>query len=143
METTGVDASWINGNNERHNKGINNIVRVVIINSNQHTNGWCYAAETSSGVYGWKLHSALDNTSLHLIWYVKNHSIRELKSFECDIYPITSSPKTLDNRTQEVSFMGYTNSRSTMKLWNPCTNKLKYCSSENFNEYINKFVKGW
>ena len=39
--------------------------------------------------------------------------------------------------------MGYTNIRSTMKLWDPYTKKLKYCSPEKFDEHNNKFGKGW
>ena len=39
--------------------------------------------------------------------------------------------------------MGYTNSRATMKLWDPHTKKLKYCSSTKFGEHNNKFGKGW
>ena len=39
--------------------------------------------------------------------------------------------------------MGYTNSRSTMKWWDPHTNKLKYFSSTEFDEHKNKFGKGW
>ena len=40
METTGGDASWINGNNKRHNRNIHNMVIAVNINSNQHSNKW-------------------------------------------------------------------------------------------------------
>ena len=39
--------------------------------------------------------------------------------------------------------MGYTNSRATMKWWEPHTKKLKYCSSARFDSYNNKFGKGW
>ena len=39
--------------------------------------------------------------------------------------------------------MGYTNIISTIKLWYLHTKKLKYCSSEMFDEYKNKFCKGW
>ena len=38
--------------------------------------------------------------------------------------------------------MGHTTSISTMKWWDPHTNKLKYCSSTKFDEHKNKFVKG-
>ena len=38
--------------------------------------------------------------------------------------------------------MGSTNIRATMKWWEPQTKRLKYCSSENFDEYNNKFGKG-
>ena len=31
----------------------------------------------------------------------------------------------------------------TMKWWDPHTKKLKYCSSEKFDEHNNKFGKGW
>ena len=56
---------------------------------------------------------------------------------------MTSSPKKLNNRTQEGSLSGYTNNRATMKWWYPHTKKLKYCSSENFDEHKNKFGKRW
>ena len=40
METTGIDATWLNGKNEIHNRSINNIVREGLIESNQQeTNG--------------------------------------------------------------------------------------------------------
>ena len=39
--------------------------------------------------------------------------------------------------------MGYTNSRSAMKLWELHTEKLKYSSSAKFDEHNNKFGKGW
>ena len=81
-------------------------------------------------------------TSLCMVYGI-NPIIRELGSFVSDIYPITSSPKHLYVRTKEVSFMGYTNRRATMKWWYPQTKKLKYCSSANFYEHNNKFGKGW
>ena len=83
------------------------------------------------------MHSALENISSHFAWYGKKPSIHELRTFGCDIYPITSSPKKLDDRTQEGSFMGYTNNRATMKWWYPCTKKLKYCSSAEFDGHSN------
>ena len=36
MKTTGGDISWLNVHNEIHNRIIHNMVRVVIIDSNQH-----------------------------------------------------------------------------------------------------------
>ena len=40
MVTPGGDASWINGNNEQHNRNIHNIVIEGLIDSNRHeTNG--------------------------------------------------------------------------------------------------------
>ena len=39
--------------------------------------------------------------------------------------------------------MGYTNSRPTIKWWDPHTNKIKYCASVNFDEQKNKFGKMW
>ena len=38
MESTGGDASWINVNNERHNKSIHKMFRAGLIDSNQHEN---------------------------------------------------------------------------------------------------------
>ena len=38
------------------------------------------------------------------------------------MYPITKFSKKIDDRTQEVSFMGYTNIRATMEFWDPHTN---------------------
>ena len=39
--------------------------------------------------------------------------------------------------------MGYTNSRETMKWWDPHTKKLKYFSYAKFDEHNNRFRKGW
>ena len=36
IESIGGDASWINGNIERHNITINNMVRSVLLDSNKH-----------------------------------------------------------------------------------------------------------
>ena len=38
--------------------------------------------------------------------------------------------------------MGYKNSTTTMKLWDPHTEKLKYFSNEHFDEHKNKYGKG-
>ena len=45
------------------------MVRAVLLESNQHVNKWCGAAETLAEVYRYKLHSELDNTSTHFSWY--------------------------------------------------------------------------
>ena len=36
METPGGDTSWINGNNERHNRSIHNMVIASLLDSNKH-----------------------------------------------------------------------------------------------------------
>ena len=36
METTGDDASWINGNNEIHNRSIHNMIRAGLLDSNKY-----------------------------------------------------------------------------------------------------------
>ena len=76
-------------------------------------------------------------------WYGKNPSIHELRTFVLYIYPITSSPKKLDKRTQELSFMGYTDIRATMKWWDPHRKRLKYCSCTKFDEHNHNFEKVW
>ena len=50
-ENTGSNASWINGNNEGHNRSINNMVISGLIDSNQHGNKWYCASETPEEVY--------------------------------------------------------------------------------------------
>ena len=102
---------------------------------------WCCAAETSVEVYIFKLHSELDNTSPHFALYGKNNRIHELRTFGFDIYPITFSPKKLYYTTQELSFMDYNTTIATMKWRYPNTKKLKYVSSEIFDEHNNKFGK--
>ena len=88
------------------------MVRDGLLYSNQHENKWYFVAETSAEVHICRIHSALDNISPHFAWYGKNPSIHELITFQCDIYPITSSPKKLYYRTHAGSFMGYTNSKA-------------------------------
>ena len=85
----------------------------------------------------------MENTPSQFEWYSKDPSIHELITFVCDIYPITSYPKKLDNRTQEGSFTGYTKIRSTTKWWDPHTKRLKYCLSSKFDENNNRFGKCW
>ena len=36
METTGGDAYWLNGKNERHNRSIKNMVREGLLDINKH-----------------------------------------------------------------------------------------------------------
>ena len=78
------------------------MIIAALLDSNQHENKWCCAAEISADIHICSLHSALDNISHQFVWYGKKPSIHELRTFEYDIYPITSSPKKLNNRTQEV-----------------------------------------
>ena len=100
METTGGDASWLNGKNERHKIRIHNMVISGIIDNNQQEKKWSCASETSSKVYRCKIHSELDNTSPHFACYGKKPRIHHLITFGCDIYPNISPPKKFDNRTQ-------------------------------------------
>ena len=100
METTGGDASWINVNNEGHNRSIHNMVRAGLLDNIQHAKKQCCSEETSEEAHRYKIHSALDNTSPQFSWYGQNPSIHELRTFGGDIHPITSSPKKLDDITQ-------------------------------------------
>ena len=51
LENTGGYAWWINGNHERHNRSIHNMVRASLIDSNQHENKCCCEAKTYAEVY--------------------------------------------------------------------------------------------
>ena len=50
METTCGDASWLNGNNERHNIIIHNMFIQGLLDSIQNENKWCCESETSAKV---------------------------------------------------------------------------------------------
>ena len=112
-----------------------------LLDSNQYEYKCLFAADTSAEFHIFKLHSALDNTSPNFKWYGQNPVILKLRTFGCDIYPITSSTKTLDNIIQEGLFMGYTNSRATIKWWDLHTKNLKYCLYRIFDEHNNKIFK--
>ena len=45
MENTGGDSYCLNGNNERHNGSIHNMVIVGLLDNNKHANKWCFAAD--------------------------------------------------------------------------------------------------
>ena len=126
LETTGGDVSFLNRKDGIHNRIIHNIVRASLIYSNQYAKKWRCAAETSAEVYRFKIHNALDNTSPRFSWYVKRPNINELSSCGWDIYPITSKHNKLEYRTQEVTLMGNTNSRATIKWWDPHTKQLRF-----------------
>ena len=143
METTGGYASWPDCTNERNIRSIHNIIREGLLDINNHENKWCCAAEKSSVFHIRRIHNVLDNISPQFTQYSKNPNIHTLREFGCDKYPITSSTKNLDDRTQEELFMGYTNSRSTMTWWDPQKMILKYCLSAWFDERNNKLGKVW
>ena len=63
------------------------MVREGLLDSNQHENKWCCAAETSAQVRICRIHSDLDNISPHFEWYGKNPSIHELRTFGCEYSP--------------------------------------------------------
>ena len=98
MEITGVDESWINRKNKRHNRSIQNMVRASIIDSNNHENKLCCAAETSAYVHICRMKSDMDNIPPYSTWYGKKPSIHEVRTFGFDIYPIKSSPKKLHKK---------------------------------------------
>ena len=85
METTGGDVYCLNGNNERHNRSIHNMVRAVILDSNKQENKWFCAAQTSAEVHRCIINSVLDDISPYFVWYGKKPIIRELRTFGCDI----------------------------------------------------------
>ena len=70
MESNGCDASWINGNNERHNIRNSEIIRAELLDRNKHIKRGC-ATDTQEKVYLYTLHSALDNTSNQFARYGK------------------------------------------------------------------------
>ena len=77
------------------------MVRAGLLNNNQHENKRCFASETSAEAYIYKLNSSLVNLRPHFTWYEKKPSINELRTFRCDIYPITSLPEKLYDRNKE------------------------------------------
>ena len=105
---------------------MHNMVIEYLIEINQHANKRCCVSETSSEVYRFKIYIVLDNNPNHFEWYGKHPIIHEVIAFGCKIYPITSKPNKLNYRTQEVSLIGYTNIRETLKWQYPHTKKLKY-----------------
>ena len=88
MENTSGDASYINRNNEIHNRSIHNVLGADLLDSNHHPNKWWCKADTSEEVHIWKLYSVLENTSPNFAWYCQNTITHELKNLLCDIYPI-------------------------------------------------------
>ena len=81
MENTGGNSYFLNGNIERHNRSIHNMVIEKLLDSNPHENKSFCASETSAEVHRCKIHSALDNTSPHFAWYGQKPSTHEIRKF--------------------------------------------------------------
>ena len=95
METTGGDASWLNGKNEWHNRIILNMVISGLLDRNQQGKKWCCVEETSAELYRWKIHSALDNISPNFSWYGINPSINEIRTIGCDCWNYTRRVRSI------------------------------------------------
>ena len=59
MENTGGDASWLNRNNEIHNRRIHNMIIEGLIGSNHHASIWYCTSETPTEVHIRKIHKGL------------------------------------------------------------------------------------
>ena len=82
METTGGDASWINGNNERQNRSIQHMEISGLLDRNQHENKWCYTVDTPADFHRLRIYSALDDISTHFSWYGENLSSMNLEHLD-------------------------------------------------------------
>ena len=79
METTGGYSYWLNVKNERHNISIQNMVKAVLIYSNQRSKIFFCASDTSAESHRCKIHNGLYNRLPNFSWYGKNPSIHELR----------------------------------------------------------------
>ena len=74
--------------------------RSGLLDINQHKSKWWCAKEILAEVYRYKINSKLDNTSPKFAYYCDKLIIHETVTFGCDIYPISSYSKLLDDRKQ-------------------------------------------
>ena len=72
METTGGDAFWLNGKNERHNRSIQNMVRSRLLDSNQHEkNGAVQKKYQKNFIY-------VEYTVVYTISHLTLHSMEQI-----------------------------------------------------------------
>lgn len=133
LQRTGGYSSWMNGQVERSHQTTSKMVRAAIKDSNQSTDKWCYALETCVDVYNSIRHRTTCEQP-HYAWYNKRTSIHDFRVWGCAIYPRSHNHKKLDDRTLQGFFMGYTNTRSIIKWWDPKTDKVNFCMSAQFIE---------
>ena len=69
-------------------------------NKNEKKTGAVQHRHQKKSIDAYKPKCAFYNTPHHFAWYGKNTSMHELTTFECDIYPINSSPNKLYYRKQ-------------------------------------------
>ena len=74
-----------------------------------------------------------------MLWKITR--INELRTFGCDIYPITLPPKKLYERTQEGSSAWILYNTAKLKWWDPNIKKLRYFNIPNSNIITINLVK--
>ena len=142
LQTTGGYSSWLNGKSERHIQTISNMIHAAFYDSGLPMKLWCFNAEYQAYIYNSLLHTAT-NEQPEYYWYGIHRSIHDLHIWGCSIHPITPHPTKLQPRTSKGYFMGITSSQSIIKWWDIASpNKIKYCTSAKFNEYLTYIPNG-
>ena len=141
LDTTGGDASWLNGKNKLHNRIIYKMVISCLIVSNQNENKWCCASETYAEVDSSKIHSVMGNTLLFLVWWTTQYEWTQ----SIWILHISRHTKTQEIRQQNTIRIIYglyqhQINNEIVGFTHQETQILIICK---INEHNNNFDRGW
>ena len=86
----------------------------------------------------WSPASKLVDKTPHKGWTSKNTSPKHIIISGCDAYVhiAQENKSNLDNKYEQIIFIGYRDSKKGYKLWNPVTKKIVYSWDVVFREGI-------
>ena len=142
MEINGGNTSWINGNNEKHNRIIQNMVRAGLIGGNKNEKNGVVQHNHKLNYIDLKYTVNQITPNLTFNGMKKSPAFMNYKHLDAASSRLHHHLKSFMNRhKREHSWVIISVKK---KKWrNPHTKKLKYCSYAIFDEHNNKFGKGW
>ena len=120
VQTTGGDASSINGKSESPNTTLANITRALLLNSIHNKELWCFAYQYAIWLYR-QTENRLCGDVPYLLWHGPRPSYKNIKIWGVRVYVINGrdTRNKLDDRSHRGYFMGYAATTGVILYWNP------------------------
>ena len=120
VQTTGGDASSLNGKSESPNKTLDNITRDLFLNSSHKKELWCFAYQYDIWISR-RTENRLRGDVPYFLWHGIRPSYKHIKIWGVRVYIINvrATRKKLDDRSHRGYFMEYVATKGVILYWKP------------------------